>query len=450
MENQKKCSNKKHSELNALNYCLECNIYLCNKCSIYHSEYLDTHHLYNIDINIQEIFTGLCKEPNHKNKLEFYCKTHNILCCAACLSKIKGEENGQHNECNVCLIKEIQEEKKNNLQKNIKYLKDFSPKIENSINILKKIIEGVGKNKEELKLKISNIFTKIRNIINEREDQLLLDVDNEYNNTFFKDDIIKKREKMPQQIKNILEKGKSLDNEWDNDDNKLINRINDCINIENNIKTIFEINENIEKYNSNKINIKFFPEDEKIISELSELIKKYGEIVNISEENFMFKFKSGNNINITNNGLIAKKSSGGYSWNCVIIGDKEIPKNKISKWKIRLNKIGYRYKDLSDIHIGIGPSIINGNLYDKCWSIYSHCSKMRLNIKGKSEIYNNLNNQIIKEGDIIEVIVDRKLGNLSFSLNDINLGLACSSIPKEEALYPAIVSYEQGLIVEII
>ena len=42
----------------------------------------------------------------------------------------------------------------------------------------------LNEKKEEIKLKISTIFTKIRNIINEREDQLLLDVDNEYNNTF--------------------------------------------------------------------------------------------------------------------------------------------------------------------------------------------------------------------------------------------------------------------------
>ena len=45
MEIIKKCSNKKHSELNAISYCLEYNLYLCNKCSNYHKEYTDTHHI---------------------------------------------------------------------------------------------------------------------------------------------------------------------------------------------------------------------------------------------------------------------------------------------------------------------------------------------------------------------------------------------------------------------
>ena len=58
--------------------------------------------------------------------------------------------------------------------------------------------------------------------------------------------------KIPNLIKLFLEKGKLLNNEW-NDDNKLIERINDCLNIENNIKNIIEINEHIVKCNSKKI-----------------------------------------------------------------------------------------------------------------------------------------------------------------------------------------------------
>ena len=55
-------------------------------------------------------------------------------------------------------------------------------------------------------------------------------------------------------------------------------------------------------------------------------IKKYGEIVNYELE-FKFKFKPGNNYTVTNNGLIDKKNQGGNNWNCLIIGDKEIPKS---------------------------------------------------------------------------------------------------------------------------
>ena len=62
----------------------------------------------------------------------------------------------------------------------------------------------------------------------------------------------------------------------------------------------------------------------------------------------------------------------------------------------------------------------------------------------------NHNNISLKQGDIIEVIVDRKLGNLSFAVNDINLGIACSNIPKDDILYPTVILYEQGISVEIV
>ena len=75
--------------------------------------------------------------------------------------------------------------------------------------------------------------------------------------------------------------------------------------------------------------------------------------------------------------------------------------------------------------------------------------KYKLQIKNNRINYNNLN-ESSKEGDIIEVIVDRKLGNLSFSLNDINYGIACSTIPRDDILYPTIVLYEKGLSVEIV
>ena len=446
MDNKKKCSNKKHSEINAISYCSDCNLYLCNKCTNIHYEYLEIHHIYNLDSNNQEIFTGKCYELNHKNDLEFYCKNHNQLCCAVCLCKIKTNGKGQHNECEVCLIKEIKDEKINKLKENIKYLEESYKKIQDSINKLKEIYEKINLSKEELKMKIINTFTKIRNLINEREDKLLLAVDNLCDNTFFKEDIIKKGEKIPNQIKTILEKGKTLGNEWDN--NKLIDKINDCINIENNIKNIIIINENIEKYSTKQFNIKFFPENEQI-DELSEKIKQFGEIMDEENNLLNFKFQSGENYKVTNNGLIATKI-GKNDWNCVIFGDKEVPKNKISKWKIKIIQ-DKKNKDYSDIFIGIGPLLFKGNAqFDECWSIFSHGNKIALKMQ-KNQILNyNNHKENLKKDDIIEVIVDRKLGNLSFAINDINYGIACSTIPKEDIFYPTIGLYEKGLSVEII
>ena len=63
--------------------------------------------------------------------------------------------------------------------------------------------------------------------------------------------------------------------------------------------------------------------------------------------------------------------------------------------------------------------------------------------------YNNLEGKL-KKGDIVEVIVDRNLNNLSFSINGIHHGIACSQIPKDDILYPTVIIYEQNHIVEIV
>ena len=54
---------------------------------------------------------------------------------------------------------------------------NLSKNIDETINNLKNIFEKINEDKEKLKLEIQNIFTKLRNIINEREDQLLFSVD---------------------------------------------------------------------------------------------------------------------------------------------------------------------------------------------------------------------------------------------------------------------------------
>ena len=112
---KKKCSLKKHSEIDAINYCHDCNKYLCNKCQNLHSELFDDHHLYSIDKYNKDFFTGFCQEEHHNQfKLEFFCKSHNKLCCIGCSIKSEKKEYGQHKDCDVCIIEKIKDEKKIN------------------------------------------------------------------------------------------------------------------------------------------------------------------------------------------------------------------------------------------------------------------------------------------------------------------------------------------------
>ena len=160
MEEHKKCSLIKHQDVDAISYCIECNVFLCNKCLKSHSEFLENHHKYNLDKNIKEIFTGICNENGHINKLEFYCHNHNQLCCVACLSKIKSKGYGQHHDCNVIPIEDIQEHKLNKLKENMKYLEDISIKIEKTVNELKQVFEKINESKEELKKKYLQYLLK--------------------------------------------------------------------------------------------------------------------------------------------------------------------------------------------------------------------------------------------------------------------------------------------------
>ena len=190
MENKQKCSFKEHREIYAHSYCRECKVYMCNKCEQFHSNLCQNHKYFILDKDISDIFTGFCKEEKHYMELKFYCKNHNQLCCLGCISKIQTKELGRHKDCDICLLEDIKNEKINKLNENIIYLEELSKTFQESIAKIKEISETISHNKEELKLNIQKIFTKIRNELNNREDQLLLEVDEKYDDLFLKEEIL--------------------------------------------------------------------------------------------------------------------------------------------------------------------------------------------------------------------------------------------------------------------
>ena len=88
-----------------------------------------------------------------------------------------------------------------------------------------------------------------------------------------------------------LEKSQIINKEYK--DNKINLLINDCINIEKNIKDINVINENIEKSKNSIEQEIIFNIDEKEIEYFIENIKKFGELNNKINE---FEFKLDSNI----------------------------------------------------------------------------------------------------------------------------------------------------------
>ena len=320
---------------------------MCNKCEVFHSKLLKNHQSIILGKNEEEIFTGLCEEENHQIKLEFFCKTHNKLCCAFCLCKIKKKERGTHKDCDACDMEDIKEEKLNKLKENIKILENLSNGLQESIDKFKNIYEKMNENKEKLKVQIQKVFTKIRNELNNREEEILLDLDKKFENLFLNENYIKNIEKLPNKTKKFIEKGNSLDKIDIHKELSLF--IHECINIENNLKDINIDYDNLKKFNNNYDNfeIKFFPKEE----DKNELIK---DIKNFGQLNFLNKKNKDNLFSLSTiiNNDIDKQ-------NCVLNWIKEkVNKNEINIELIfKMSKNGYKSEDFHKMCDNKGPSL---------------------------------------------------------------------------------------------
>ena len=119
-----------------------------------------------------------------------------------------------------------------------------------SIEQIKIIYDNLNESKEKLQLQIHTIFTKIRNVLNEREDKLLLELDNKFNEIYFKEDLPKNLEKLLNKINILFEKGKNIESRWENEKLNLI--IHDCIQFEEQKLNFYSVNEEIKKCNKLK------------------------------------------------------------------------------------------------------------------------------------------------------------------------------------------------------
>ena len=267
------CSMINHTGQKSIKFCDKCKIFMCHQCLVHHKALFYNHYLIDLTQDNKNLFTEICQEDNHSNKLELFCKTHNKLCCSTCT-----EKNGKHNKCQICKIEDIKEEKKNNLEKNLKALEDLSVNINDSIDKYKNYYERMEELKEELKSKIMKIFTNIRNKLNEREDKLLTELDTLSLNIYPSEKILNECERIPKKIKELLAKKKLLDEKLNNS-NSLNSYIYDCINIENEFSKIKEIQDLVNKYNINsETKIFFFPEEndlEPIYNDIKSIGKIY-------------------------------------------------------------------------------------------------------------------------------------------------------------------------------
>ena len=453
MENEIKCSLKKHSEEKAILFCKECNKYMCNKCNKLHADLFDDHNIIPMDKLNKNNFTGICKEENHNFELEYFCKTHNKLCCERCISKFKTKGRGKHSDCNIYPLEKIKDEKKIKLKVNIKILEDLNKNINIKIEELNNVIKKTEEEKEKLKEKIQKLFTQIRSVINEREDLLLLYVDKKYNKYFISKELHKEGIDLPKVIKKNLEKGNLIEKEWDNDKNNNDNNqlsllINDCTNIENNIKKINEINNKLAKINKNDIKINFYPNDYEV-NQLIQTLKNFGKV---SHKEYKYAFKECPEnmeenkkylVSGYDNNILTKIGSNCWTG---IMGKYPLEKNIIKHiWKI---KILESHKNHNSIVIGLAPENfdINNSTYTNCgWYLCCCCgflfSGEPHNYKGKkieAKENKNKNNIYDLKNKTITLIMNMRTGCLMYANENQKAIEIYSNIPVDKKLYPVV------------
>jgi len=246
------------------------------------------------------------------------------------------------------------------------------------------------------------------------------------------DNIIKKSEKLPNKVKTSLEKGKIIQNEWKN--YSLNSLINDCINIENNIRNIKILN----KINFNdNYNFKFIQNQ---YNNLIKSIKIYGIIE--KKNTFIFKkyeqtsnwdiFKiSGENYNI-----LTKIKNYGKNNYIGKICEGELEINKIYKWKIKILKSSKKR-----IIVGISLTNFPDDSDDYCqygWHFNCYDSKLYSKFdKGKQTNLSEVKDEII-------IVFDSKNGTLKFIINNEDKGNSYTNIPLEEPLTPIVFLYDEN------
>jgi prefoldin subunit 5 len=180
-------------------------------------------------------------------------------------------------------------------------LEDLSNIIKDKIKKLSAVYKKLNDNKEDLKSKIQKTITNIRNKINEREDELFSTLDSIFSDICPSEKIMKDFEKMPKKIEELLQKKNDIEKKLD--DSFILNSyINDCINIENDLKDINEKIALINKYAHNsEIKICFFPE-EKDMDIIFNNIKSFGKIYQEEKEvkNFFISEESKEIKNLNN------------------------------------------------------------------------------------------------------------------------------------------------------
>jgi hypothetical protein len=400
-------------------------------------------------LNLLTKFIGLCPEVNNSDILDYFCKSHNKLCCAACISAIKSKGNGLHKDCDVCNVEDIKEVKSQELKENIKSLEQLSSQFDEIMADLKSKFEQVTK--ETTEAKIQNTFAKIRESINKREEEVMSKVDdlinNHYDEMFLKEK--QKYDNTLKKIENSIAKSKEIENEL-NDSNKYKASINECLIIENNMPNL---NKDIEKIKNeidiNKINsgIKFYPGDDESINEFTKKMKKFGDIYQNS--NF-FRFKKCPDKIIENKlytvsgkdeNIITKTGVDG--WVGIACQNSLENSSKAYTWTVKILK---SYNNTIMVGVATKDFDINSSSYsNNGWYFYCYSSTLY------SGDHNNISRKtnLPKVKEEIKIVMDMRRRSLKFIVDNEDKGDSYIGLFTNKPFIPVVFLYHKNDCVEI-
>ena len=226
--------------------------------------------------------------------------------------------------------------------------------------------------------------------------------------------------------------------------------INDCINIENNIKNINIINDNINKCNiNNKIKTKFRSKDNQLKNFLDN-IKSFGEIYCNNYIKYSFRecpiyIKENRKYIVTGNNKNILTKTGTDNQRMGTICENELDKSiEEHKWKIKLLKtvgksvsVGVASLDF-DIHSSI----------DETCGWYFYCPDSTL-YSGPPYNYRGLKTNLSKINDEVIVVMNMKKRTIKFIINNEDKGDSYTNIPIDKPLFPAICLYNKDDSIEI-
>ena len=442
------CSNSGHSSTPAKVYCLVCSLFFCEECETHHT-FMFPSHASSVCTDLEsfrEVQGGKCGcHPDYM--LDYLCRTHDVLCCAKC----KLNQDGLHTKCNVV---PIDKDTCSGGTKISGLLQDriYEIKIDKLERLKKKqnLLEERVTNTREI---ISNTFKEIRGILNERERKMLAELDRAFESWNNSDLIVQIEEfsEAEKALENLIKipKNKTMSEvEIRNSTgyacdarraikelDKLEKKLDAALGLESVIK--FERDEEALKRLKN---FGYVPQKEEIVLSWKEAPENIG-----SERRYL--------IDKSNPRIVLKECE---SWNyCTVIGKRSLPSDALASWGIKI--LRSKKNDGSCIYVGVAPFDINQNedSYDKCgWYLGCYGSLLYSgpphNYFGKAYGPRKGNGQYVHKGDNVGVVMDTRKGELSFSLNGVNLGVAFRKIPLDKPLVPSVSFLYKGDSVEII